>query len=127
MTLAQPVGSMAKSAVGSPHTHSAGYKFDLDIGGTANTFAVKTLNYGPVPEAYAASGEPSIDLAGVAYASPDTYYYKTEKITSEGSWDMDGDMTWTSPDSCVTSTIRTQLCPPPWTTGTPEASDTRPP
>ena len=95
---------LAKSAVGSLHTHSAGYKFDLDIGGTANTFAVKTLNYGPVPEAYAASGEPSIDLAGVAYASPDTYYYKTEKITSEGSWDMDGDMTWTSPDSCVTST-----------------------
>ena len=99
---------LSKSSTGTLHTHSAGYKFDLDVAGTSNSFAVKTLKYGPMAEAIAASSIP-MDLTGIAHASPHTYYYETSKIANEGVWDMDGDNTWTPPPSCLMSSPGTKF------------------
>lgn len=96
---------LSTSSVGTLHTHSAAYKFDLDIAGTANNFGVKTLKYGPMEDAFAASsGDSPMDLTGVAYSNPSTYYFETSALETEGTWDMDGDDVWTPPESCYTST-----------------------
>ena len=55
---------------------------------------------GNVQELLASTG---IDTTGIVTQSPTTYYFKTEKITNEGVWDNDGDMTWTPPEACMRS------------------------
>ena len=99
---------LSKSSTGTLHTHSAGYKFDLDVAGTSNSFVVKTLKFGPMTDAVAAS-DPSLDLTGIHYSNPSTYYYETSKVANEGTWDNDGDDTWTPPPSCLTTSPGTKF------------------
>jgi primary-amine oxidase len=99
--MADLFGSMiSESSYGALHTHSAVTKVDLDIAGTANSFKKKYPALGNVQELLASTG---IDTTGIVTQSPTTYYFATEKITNEGVWDNDGDMTWTPPEACMRS------------------------
>jgi len=89
---------LSKSSIGALHTHSAGYKFDLDIGGTENNFKVKEFKFGPLSAQLAKAG---IDSETIAYSNPSSYYYDEKYITSEGTWDNDGDAVWSPPGACL--------------------------
>merc|ERR1712151_120510 len=80
------------------HTHSVVTKVDLDVAGLENSFKIKKPMLGNLDDLLDSTG---IDKTGISYQSPTSYYFGPEPITSEGTWDWDGDMTWTPPKACI--------------------------
>jgi len=91
---------ISTSALGALHTHSAGYKIDLDIGGLENSVKIKTPGYGNLIDLLNGAG---LNTTGIVSASDDTYYFAETPLPNEGNWDMDGDSTWTPPPSCISA------------------------